>query len=308
MELRQLYYFVAIADTLSFSRAAESLYVSQSALSKQIASLEEELGVALLSRGGKRSISLTKEGELLLHEAKEILMRSEKLVPMLRHASGSTSTRESVFIALEPRVTDDPIVHRVLTNVVYEQRRAHPGLRALFRKDEYPVIKEALADGSQDLGIFLHTGPELDEALETLTLREDEMVLVFRSPNEYEDTRESVRRVLQNRGVILLEKEPRGMAQILNLLESINCAPQIRFCGHRSAMTLTMESGESAAILPGSMARRLEGDDLHILHFQDPAAKLYLVAAWYKGCGNELVHKIVRRLYEELDHKIDPAE
>ena len=84
MELRQLRYFVAVADTLNFSRAAESLYVSQSALSKQISELEQELGVALFDRD-RRSVALTSAGQLLLPEAKDILMRSEKLVPLLRH-------------------------------------------------------------------------------------------------------------------------------------------------------------------------------------------------------------------------------
>lgn len=300
MELRQLYYFVALADTLSFSRAAESLYVSQSALSKQIAGLEEELGVSLVSRGGKRSLALTPEGEILLNEAKEILMRSEKLVPMLRHSANHTASRKSVFIAVEPRAADDPMIHQLLTNVVYEQRRSHPGLRALFWRDEYTQIKTALADGSQDLGIFLHASPSIDDELESLILCEDEMVLVFRSPNPYEDTMDNILKVLQNRGVILLEKEPRGMAQILALLDAIGSSPQIRFSGNPTAMTLTMESGESAVILPKSIARRLNGDDLHILHFRHPAAKLYLIAAWYKGCQNELVHQIARQLHQRI--------
>ena len=300
MEFRQLQYFVAVADTLSFSRAAEILYVSQSALSKQMASLEEELGVLLFTRGGKRSISLTREGELLLDEAKELLMRTEKIIPTLRHSAGQTYLRESVFIAVEPRAADDPTIHRLLTNAVYDQRRLHPGLRALFWQDEYAEIRSALLDGSQDLGIFLHSAPEPDGELESLTLCEDEMVLVFRSPNAYEDTLENVRKVLLKRGVILLEKESRGMAQIINILESIDCTPKIRFCGTRIAMNLTMESGESSAILPESVARRLQGDDLHILHFRNPAAKLYLIAAWPKDRQNELVLNIARQIYQNI--------
>ena len=58
MEIRQLKYFAAVADTLNFSRAAETLLISQSALSKQIADLERELGMVLLQRD-KRSVRLT---------------------------------------------------------------------------------------------------------------------------------------------------------------------------------------------------------------------------------------------------------
>ena len=57
MEIRQLKYFAAVADTLNFSRAAETLFISQSALSKPIADLERELGMVLLQRD-KRSVSL----------------------------------------------------------------------------------------------------------------------------------------------------------------------------------------------------------------------------------------------------------
>lgn len=54
MEIRQLKYFAAVADTLNFSRAAETLFISQSALSKQIADLERELGMVLLQRDKRR--------------------------------------------------------------------------------------------------------------------------------------------------------------------------------------------------------------------------------------------------------------
>ena len=69
MEIRQLKYFAAVADTLNFSRAAETLFISQSALSKQIADLERELGMVLLQRD-KRSVRLTPAGKVFLNEAK----------------------------------------------------------------------------------------------------------------------------------------------------------------------------------------------------------------------------------------------
>ena len=62
MEIRQLKYFAAVADTLNFSRAAETLFISQSALSKQVADLERELGMVLLQRD-KRSVRLTPAGK-----------------------------------------------------------------------------------------------------------------------------------------------------------------------------------------------------------------------------------------------------
>ncbi len=65
MELRQLRYFVEVADREHVSEAAENLHVAQSAISRQIANLEEELGVALFEREG-RNIKLTKIGRQFL--------------------------------------------------------------------------------------------------------------------------------------------------------------------------------------------------------------------------------------------------
>ncbi len=72
MELRHLRYFVAVAEALSFTRAAQNLRLAQPSLTRQVRNLEAELGVALLERANNR-IKLTEEGRLFLFDSKKVL-------------------------------------------------------------------------------------------------------------------------------------------------------------------------------------------------------------------------------------------
>lgn len=301
MELRQLRYFVAVADTLNFSRASESLYVSQSALSKQIADLEQELGVVLFQRD-KRTVELSPAGKILLGEAKSILLRSEKIAPMLRQKDLQAQQEQIVHIGIEQRINESPLIHSVLVEAVYQQRKKRPGLRALFRNQEYLEMKKSLIDGELDLGIFLHTEKTVDHNLESCVLFEDEMVLAFRSDEEYEDNEAEVLRALDERGVQLIEKEFRGMSQIVRILDVIGSAPRIRFTESSTDMVLSMESGESSAILPNMMAKRLYNSKLKILHFCRPEAKVYLLAVWKKGKQNRFAEEIARETISSIQN------
>src|SRR5512137_460542 len=92
MELRQLRYFVAVAEEGNISRAAKKIFLTQPALSRQIRALEEEIGHCLLERQA-HSIRLTPVGEALLREAHDLLQHAEQMVERVRSAGRGVRLR-----------------------------------------------------------------------------------------------------------------------------------------------------------------------------------------------------------------------
>ncbi|QOV18366.1 LysR family transcriptional regulator [Blautia liquoris] len=86
MNLRQLEYFVSVAETLSFTRTAEKFYISQTAVTQQIKTLENNIGVKLLRRT-KRHVELTPAGNVFLSEAKAILNRTQDAIKKAQKAA-----------------------------------------------------------------------------------------------------------------------------------------------------------------------------------------------------------------------------
>jgi DNA-binding transcriptional LysR family regulator len=92
MELRHLRYFVAVAEELHFSRAAERLHIAQPAISEQVRKLEDELGARLFNRT-KRTVSLTEAGAALLVEARRVLQQVETACLATREARDRVANR-----------------------------------------------------------------------------------------------------------------------------------------------------------------------------------------------------------------------
>ena len=160
IEIRQLRYFLAIAEEQSITRAAEYLRMSQPALSKQMIDLEERLGKQLLIRD-KRRITLTEDGVYLRSRAQEILALMEKT--------------ESAFRESEEVITGDVYVGcgelRSLYPVIQMIKGIqdeYPNIRFHFFSGNADAVAERLDKGLLDLGFLLE--PKIDPRYEYLKL------------------------------------------------------------------------------------------------------------------------------------------
>jgi LysR family hca operon transcriptional activator len=158
MELRHLRYFIAVAEHLNFSRAAEELRTAQPSLSQQIRSLEDELKMKLFERT-HRYVALTVEGALLLPEARDIVQRVDGL-STLREIS--TEPRGPLRIA---SITAATIA--VLPQVLPRYREAFPNVQLSVESGTVDDNSRALVERRVDVA-FLRApldDPRLDGAL-----------------------------------------------------------------------------------------------------------------------------------------------
>jgi DNA-binding transcriptional LysR family regulator len=104
VELRQVRYFVAVAEELSFARAAARLLIAGPSLSQQIKALERDLGVRLFDRD-RRSVAITSAGAALLPQARDLLERADELTRSAGRLSGSEPVRLGHVSGLPPGLT-----------------------------------------------------------------------------------------------------------------------------------------------------------------------------------------------------------
>ncbi|WP_025130235.1 LysR family transcriptional regulator [Pseudomonas sp. PH1b] len=149
MDLKQLRYFVAVAEELHFGRAASRLCISQPALSFDIKKLEGQLDIQLLNRNNK-SVSLTNAGQVLLEEARYLLLRAEQARRLTQRSAEGFAGRLSLGFV-------NSILHRGLPQAVKAFERDHPDTEIVLMEMNSADQAQALQRGQIDLG-FVHGG------------------------------------------------------------------------------------------------------------------------------------------------------
>ncbi len=179
MELRQLRYFIAIAEEGSFSRAAHRLHVSQPPLSTQIKSLEAELGVRLLERT-PRGVSLSAAGAAFLEEARAVLARLDVARQQaLRAARGELGVLSVGFVSIAD--------YGVLPPALQSFRARFPAVEVQLHELTSDAQVPLLRAGRLDLGIALAPVDAPDLEFERL-LREE---LVLAAPAAHPAARDA---------------------------------------------------------------------------------------------------------------------
>lgn len=169
MELRHLRYFVAVAEELNFTRAAERLRTAQPSLSQQIRDLEEELGVPLFTRT-KRHVALTPAGAVFLDESRLVLAQAERACQMARAAARPAGG--ALRIGMVPAAEI-----KIFPRMMSLMRSQYPAVDLTFQSLTTPEMEEALLAGTIDVA-FLRP-PVASSRLASETVLEEELVVLM---------------------------------------------------------------------------------------------------------------------------------
>ncbi|ATL32447.1 putative lysR-family transcriptional regulator [Streptomyces formicae] len=170
MQFQQLHYFVAVAETRHFTRAAEEVHVSQPSLSQQIRSLENELGAELFSRA-RGNITLTDAGETLLPLARRILADAD--TARIEVQELAQLRRGRIRLGATPSVCTG-----LLPDVLRAFHDRHPGIQLLIEEGGSHDLVRELARGALDLALVVLPLPSPSPALTTVELLREDLVVV----------------------------------------------------------------------------------------------------------------------------------
>ncbi|MCL6502781.1 MAG: LysR family transcriptional regulator [Pirellulales bacterium] len=249
MEVHQLRYFVAVAQTGSFSRAAEQCHVSQPALSQQIQKLERSLGHRLFHRLGKR-VALSEAGRLLLQQAQQILT-------LLENAERQVKDFDQLAHGQLTVGAIPTIAPYVLPDVIQAYTRRFPQVELLIHEDLTAHLVDAVGTGELDLALAalpIHDGRLVCEALFT-----EPLLLALPRQHPLAARRRIALEDLRDERFILLDEMHCLGEQILAICRHEGC----HRIGCRSSQLTTVQAlialGQGISLLP-EMARAADND------------------------------------------------
>jgi DNA-binding transcriptional LysR family regulator len=193
MELRHLRYFLTVAETLHFGRAATRLNIAQPPLSRQIHDLETEIGTPLFHRI-PRGVMLTDAGVVFMQRAMQILATSDEAITEARDAGAGRGGRLVIGFV-------HSLAYSLLPQVLPGFRQRHPGIAVSLR--EITVVDKESALLSEHIDIGIYRPPPRHPAIASAKLKEEGFVLALPSVHPLARKRQIPVKALMNEHLIL---------------------------------------------------------------------------------------------------------
>ena len=273
MELRHLQYFVTVASTGGFGRAARSLHVSQSAISEQVRDLEEEVGAALIDRT-QRQIRLTAEGQLFLEGARATLEAAEQAVQSVRRSLNGEEGKLTIGFFVGGNGRYFP---RLIRAFRQQYPRVKVSLLEMVPADQWVAIQ----NGTLDIGF---TRPITRPASNVRTEKFYTERLYVTLPKEHRlaKRKEIAVAELKDERFVMSERptSPVVADRIYALCNEAGFSPQVSAVASVSSGVIALvEAGEGIAILPEG-SRFLGSSEVVFVPLSGAAARVDLVMAW----------------------------
>ncbi|CAN5677830.1 LysR family transcriptional regulator [soil metagenome] len=290
MELRQLKYFVAVAEERNFGRAAKRLHMSQPPLSTQIKGLEEELGVKLFDRSTRR-VELTDSGRAFLVRAREILGSVEEAAAEARGAELGLSGQLEIGFVSSATLSLLPPALRLF-------RERFGGIELDLRELASVEQLEALYEGGIRIGLvrlpLRAPGIEFEQVLA-------EPLVVALPVGHALEAREAIPlEEVAELPLIFFQRrlEPGSHEQIVELLGRVGALPKVaQYAVHLQTVIGLVASGIGVAILAES-ARRLHREGVVYRPLDALDATSWLGLAWLERDKSPLVENFVQVVRE----------
>ena len=255
MEMHQLRYFVAVARTGTFSRAAGECHVAQPSLSQQIQKLESEVGERLFERTQRRAI-LTPAGALFLPHALSILETAEQGRQEIREMSGEI--RGKILLGALPTIAP-----YFLPEIIRLFREKYRGVELIFHEETTLQLLRGLEENELDLALISDSAPNPRIRIENLF--SEELLLCLPAGHALVDQRVVVAADLQQEKFILMQEGHCLGAQAQRFCQSKGLRPQISCRSAQIATVLAMvQAGLGISLIP-EMARQ-QGPDAGVVY------------------------------------------
>ena len=291
MELRHLRYFVAVAQALNFTRAAEKLHTSQPSLSSQIRDLEACVGVPLLVRD-KRKVALTAAGECFLQDALVILEQAENATVRAR----KTVQEDNHFAIGFVPSAEVNLLPKVLPLFRLKQPDTHIELVSLITTEQ----EEKILRGELDVGLMRH--PVYSPELDYLELIHEPLVVVL--PVNHPLANEKAISAQQLHGVNFVSTDPAysgALAMIVkNWFQQQKSQPNIVQVATNILVTMNLVGmGLGVTLIPGYMNNFNTGQVVFRPIVGD-VPTIALLMAWKKGALKPALTDFIATVHERL--------
>ncbi|MCX5401952.1 LysR substrate-binding domain-containing protein [Streptomyces sp. NBC_00102] len=277
LDLRQLRYFVAVAEAEHVGRAAEELHISQSPLSRQIAQLEKALGLTLFERSQQR-IRLTADGRVFLGETRALLRHADRLENLGRRLG--RGEEGGLCIGYVSDAMHTGVLPAALRTLQEERPGIHVALYSLDPEEQFVGLRQR----SLDIALVPRPPAEDDPDLTAAPLLEDPLLLALPAGHPLADRKDVTAGDLDGQPWIAVEGsgEPASRDGFVADCVASGFAPDIRLSAPDPLTALGLvASGLGLALVQRSMVRgTTEGVTVRELPWH--RASVHLWAAWHR--------------------------
>jgi DNA-binding transcriptional LysR family regulator len=296
MDLRQLRYFVAVAEERHYGRAAQRLHMSQPPLSMQIKALERELGIELLERTSRR-VALTDAGRAFLERARTILGAVEEAREVARGAEQGTQGRLEVGFISSATLSLLPPSIRLF-------RERFGGVELELKELTSAQQIDALYEGGIRVGLVRL--PLRAPGIRFEPVLEERLVVALPSGHALEDLDRLSLETIADLPLIFFTRQliPGFHAQIVELFQRVGAFPKVaQHAVHLQTIVGLVASGVGIAILPSS-AQRVSREGVVYRALDVPDATTWMGLAWVEGDESKLVKNFIGTVREAAGDKV----